>query len=257
MAGVMTWQRRLRRCISLVLILLAWETTAQLHIFSAFLLPPLSDVLGRLANEFTRSDLPEAIFFTVTRSLAGFGLAVAVGVPLGLLIARVRIIRWFLDPIVSFGLPTPKIAFLPIFILWFGVFDESKVYMAAFNAIFPIIVATWAGSDSVDKYLVWSANSLGARRSQVLWEVVLPAGLPSIMTGLQIALPFALIITIIAEMSTGGEGLGGYMVVAMRMADSPGVFGGLFCTAVVGFILQKLMEILRSRLLVWHEETQA
>jgi ABC-type nitrate/sulfonate/bicarbonate transport system permease component len=254
MAGRMTWQRRLLRCSSVTVVLLAWEITARSHVYSAFLLPSVSGILVRLLHELGGSDLPAAIGYTISRALAGFVLAAAVGIPLGVLIARVSIVRWFFDPLFSVGLPTPKIAFLPIFILWFGVFDAPKILMAAFNAVFPIIVATWAGAQSIDKFLLWSAASTGARRHEILWDVVLPAAMPSILTGLQIGIPFALIVTVVSEMATGGDGLGGYMIVAMRLADSPGVFVGLLCTGFVGFVMLKLMEYARRRLLVWHEE---
>lgn len=257
MAGVMTWQRRLLRCVSVTTVLVTWEITAHLNITSSFLLPAFSDILLRLFRELAGSDMPLAVGYTIARALTGFCLAAVVGIPLGLLIARVAIVRWCLDPLLSVGLPTPKIAFLPLFVLWFGVFDEPKILMAAFNAIFPIIAATWAGTQSVDKFLLWSASSMGARRPELLWEVALPAALPSILTGLQIGLPIALIVTIVSEMASGGEGLGGFMIVAMRMADSPGVFVGLVTTAFVGFVLVKGMEYGRRSLLVWHEETQS
>lgn len=256
MAAVMTWQRRLTRCVGVGIVLLAWQITTQLNFVSTFLLPPLTDIFSRMGQELLGSELPMAIISTILRSLAGFFLAVAAGIPLGLMIAKVGVVRWLLDPIVSLGLPSPKIAFLPIFILWFGVFDESKVLMAAFSSIFPIIAATWAGSAAVDRFYLWSAANMGAKPGAIVWEVVLPAALPSILTGVQIALPYALIVTIIAEMSTGGEGLGGYMIFAMRLADSVAVFVGLFCTAFVGFLMLKIMEYVRYRLLIWHEESQ-
>jgi ABC-type nitrate/sulfonate/bicarbonate transport system permease component len=170
--------------------------------------------------------------------------------------ARNAVVRWFFDPIVSVGFPMPKIAFLPIFMLWFGLYDLSKISMATFNAIFPVITATMAATQGVDRQMLWSARSLGASDRQLLWEIVLPAALPQILTGLQVALPISMIVTIVTEMLMGGLGLGGAMIQASRFADSPGVFAGIVEIAVAGFCLVKGMALLRRRLLAWHQEAQ-
>ena len=165
--------------------------------------------------------------------------------------------RWFFDPLISIGLPMPKIAFLPVFILWFGVFDASKILMVAFSAVFPVVVSSWAAAEGVENVLLWSALSLGAGRRQLLWDVALPASLPQIFTGLQVALPIALIVEIVCEMAMGGEGLGGSIMTEMRFADSPGVFSGIIAIAVVGAALVRAMELVRRRLLIWHPEASA
>ncbi len=258
MAGVASsvLARALRRSALMVALLVAWEVAAELHIVSAFLLPSPVSVARRLAADTISGQMLSSLGLTLYRAFLGFALAGAVGVALGILIARVRFARWFFDPLVSVGLPMPKIAFLPVFILWFGVFDESKILMVAFSAVFPVIVAAWAATESVDKYMLWSARSLGAGESALLWEIALPAALPEIMTGLQVALPISLIVAVIAEMAMGGEGLGGDLIQSMRFADSPGVFAGIVAIAIAGSVLVKAMELIRHRLLIWHPETE-
>ena len=120
--------------------------------------------------------------------------------------------RWLFDPIVSVGFPMPKIAFLPVIILWLGVYDLSKIAMVVLDAIFPVVTATIAGiaassATSSGRRATWAPASASS-----LWQVVLPAALPQIITGLQVALPIALIVAIVAEMMMGGYGLGGAMV---------------------------------------------
>jgi taurine transport system permease protein len=212
-------------------------------------------VVARLATDVVSGDLLLGVGLTLYRALAGFALAAIAGVAIGILIARLPLARWFFDPLVSIGLPMPKIAFLPIFILWFGVFDQSKILMAAFSAVFPVIVASWAAAEGVERVMLWSALSLGAGRRHLLWEIALPAALPQIFTGLQVALPISLIVEIVSEMAMGGEGIGGTIITEMRFADSPGVFSGIIAIAIVGSILVKAMELIRRRLLVWHAET--
>ena len=115
----------------------------------------------------------------------------------------------------------PKIAFLPIIMLWLGLYDVSKISIVVFDAIFPVVTATLAGIAGVEKELIWSARNMGANERELMWQIVLPAALPQILTGLQVALPISLIVAIIAEMAMGGYGLGGAMMSASRFADSP------------------------------------
>jgi ABC-type nitrate/sulfonate/bicarbonate transport system permease component len=148
----------------------------------------------------------------------------------------------------------PKIAFLPIVILWLGFFDASKIAIVVFDAIFPVVTATLAGIQGVERELVWSARNMGAREREVMWQILLPAALPQILTGLQVALPLCLIVAVVAEMAMGGYGLGGLMMTSSRFADSRGVFAGIVEIGVVGYCLVKAMSILRHRLLLWHQE---
>jgi ABC-type nitrate/sulfonate/bicarbonate transport system permease component len=249
--------RVIRRNALMLALVIAWEVAARLHLTTDFLLPSFSSVMRRLALDTLSGQLPTALAYTLYRALVGFVLAAVLGVVIGILIARIRIARWFFDPLVSVGLPMPKIAFLPVFVLWFGVFDESKILMVAFSAIFPVIVEAAAATESVDRVLIWSALGLGAGERRLLWEIALPAAFPQIMTGLQVALPISLIVAVLTEMAMGGEGLGGTMMQSMRFADSPGVFAGILAIAVAGSVLVKAMEIIRRRLLVWHAEAEA
>jgi ABC-type nitrate/sulfonate/bicarbonate transport system permease component len=243
--------------ISIVALVIAWETLARSGVVTAFQLPPLSVVLETIYEDAVSGDLWVSLGLTLYRSLLGFAIASAAGIALGILIARVAAIRWLFDPIISVGFPMPKIAFLPIVVLWLGFHDLSKISMVVFDAIFPVLTATIAATRGVERELIWSARSMGAGPREVLREVVLPAALPEILTGLQVALPIALIVCIVAEMLTGGVGLGGSMMTASRFANSPGVFAGIVEIAVAGYLLAKGMALLRRRLLSWHHETQA
>src|SRR5215475_5270040 len=127
----------------------------------------------------------------------GFAIASVSGVLLGTAMARNAIARWLFDPIISVGFPMPKIAFLPVVILWLGLYDVSKISMVVLDAIFPVVTATIAGIASVEKELVWSARNMGAKERELLWQILLPAALPQILTGLQVALPIALIVVVV------------------------------------------------------------
>ena len=242
--------------VTIAAILIAWEVLARAQIVTPFLLPAMSVVVARVFEDLTSGQLLLDVGQTLYRTFAAFALAAVAGVALGLLMARLAAVRWFFDPLVSVGLPMPKLALLPIFMLWFGLFDLSKILIVAFSASFQIIIATWAATLSVEKELVWSARSLGASDRQTLWEVVLPAASPQILTGLQIAMPICLIVVLVTEMIMGGGGLGDTMLQSARYVDSPGVFAGIVEIGLLGYFCIKGMEALRRRLLAWHQEVQ-
>ncbi|HXP31616.1 MAG TPA: ABC transporter permease [Stellaceae bacterium] len=248
--------RGLMHSLSLLLVAVGWEMAARAGIVTPFLLPSLSSVLERIWSDAQSGDLVVNLGLTMYRSLFGFAICAVLGIILGILIARVGPIRWFFDPVISVGFPMPKIAFLPIVMLWFGLYDVSKITMVAFDAIFPVITATVAATQGVDRQMLWSARMLGASERQLLWEIILPAASPQIMTGLQIGLPIAVIVEIVCEMLMGGQGLGGAMIAASRFADSPGVFAGIVEIAVAGYLLVHGMARLRKRLLIWHQEAE-
>ena len=249
--------RRLPGDAAAPLVALAvWEGAARAGLVSAYLLPPASAVALRILEAVASGELLREGGRTLVRMLVGYVVAAVLGVALGVLMARVRPVRWFLDPLISIGFPAPKISFLPIFILWFGLFDLPKIIMTVFACVFPVIAATWAGTEGVDKYVIWSAQNLGTRNRALLWEVVLPAALPQVFTGLQVALPIAFIVVIVTEMLTGGGGLGGAMMEGQRFADSTRVFANLVVVGLLGILAMKGLAFLRRRLLVWHEEVQ-
>jgi ABC-type nitrate/sulfonate/bicarbonate transport system permease component len=202
-------------------------------------------------------DLALNAALTLYRALTGFTIAAISGVALGMAMSRNATVRWLFDPLMSVGFPMPKIAFLPVIMLWLGVYDLSKIGMVVLDAIFPVVTATIAGIAGVDRYLLWSARNIGASEGEVLWQIVLPAASPQVMTGLQVALPIALIVAVVAEMLMGGYGLGGAMVHASRFADSQGVFAGIVEIGVIGYVLVKAITLIRRRLLIWHQEALA
>jgi len=242
------------RVISIVLLIVAWERLARSGMFTHFQLPAFSEVMERIWDDAISGDLWLNTALTLYRALAAFLICAVLGVAIGMAMSRNVFAHWFFDPIVSVGFPMPKIAFLPVVILWLGVYDVSKITMACVDAIFPVIAATVIAIQGVERELIWSARNMGASNRELLTQIVLPAALPQILTGLQVALPLSLIVVVVAEMLMGGYGLGGAMMTASRFANSTGVFAGIVEIAVVGYCLIKAMSMLRRRLLIWHQE---
>jgi ABC-type nitrate/sulfonate/bicarbonate transport system permease component len=237
-----------------VAIIAVWEFSAREKLVSPFLLPPFSKVAERLWQDLFSGELFALASKTFSLLVVSYSVAAVLGVTIGILMARVRFVRWLFDPVVSIGFPAPKIAFLPIFILWFGVFDMPKIVMSIVACIFPLIAGTWSGTQGVDKYLIWSAENLGASRRELLVHVILPAALPQVLTAMQVALPIAFIVVIVAEMLTGGGGLGGSMIEGARLADTSRVFEDLIVIGLMGFALLWALQIVRRKILAWHPE---
>jgi len=229
----------------------ALEVLARSGTFTPFQLPALSAVLERIWNDAVSGDLWINSALTLYRALTAFAICAIGGVLIGMAMSRNVFANWFFDPIVSVGFPMPKIAFLPVVILWLGV---SKITIIVIDAIFPVIAATVIAIQGVERELIWSARNMGATNRELLHQIILPAALPQILTGLQVALPLSLIVAVVAEMLMGGYGLGGAMMTASRFANSTSVFAGIVEIAVVGFVLVKAMALLRRRLLIWHQE---
>jgi taurine transport system permease protein len=247
---------RIARLAPILALLTGWEMFARSGAVTPFMLPPLSTVLTRIYDDASSGDLFINTGVTLYRALAGFLIAALAGVALGAAMSHNKAARWFFDPIVSVGFPMPKIAFLPVVILWLGLYDVSKIFMVVLEAVFPVVTATISGIASVERELLWSARNMGANERELMGQIMLPAALPQIFTGLQVALPIALIVAVITEMAMGGYGLGGAMMQASRFADSRGVFAGIVEIAVVGYALVVAMALLRRRLLKWHQEVQ-
>jgi ABC-type nitrate/sulfonate/bicarbonate transport system permease component len=242
------------RVFSIVLLLATWEILARSGTFTHFQLPAFSEVVERIGNDAWTGDLWINTALTLYRALTAFLICAVFGVVIGMAMSRNVIANWFFDPIISVGFPMPKIAFLPVVILWLGVYDVSKITIIVIDAIFPVIAATVIAIQGVERELLWSARNMGANNRELLTQIVLPAAAPQIMTGLQVALPLSLIVAVVAEMLMGGYGLGGAMMTASRFANSTGVFAGIVEIAVVGYGLVKAMALIRRRLLIWHQE---
>jgi ABC-type nitrate/sulfonate/bicarbonate transport system permease component len=152
---------------------------------------------------------------------------------------------------VALGFPAPKIAFVPIFILWFGIDHLSKILLVAFSCIFPIILSAHHGAAAVNPKLIWSAQAMGSSERQILWRVVLPAALPALFSGLRVTVPLALITAFTAEMVAGGGGVGAALMFAQRFFETPTVFFYILVMLTSGLVLDHALLALRRRLIGW------
>ena len=235
--------------VPIAALLLAWQATVALGLAPAALLPSPIAVFGRLAQSLADPSYLANVAVTVRRLFAGFAIALALGVALGLAGATNRVIGAALRPLVRVLAPVPKIALYPALVLSLGFGDASKVVLVAADALFPILLATFGGAAAVEPKLVWSARAAGTSAAATIWKVVLPATLPSILTGSRIGLVVACIVVFLAEMITSTDGLGYVLVRAARSFQVVEMFVPLITISLVGLTLNGLLAWLRRLLL--------
>jgi ABC-type nitrate/sulfonate/bicarbonate transport system permease component len=243
-----------RSAVSILLFIALWETAARMHVAPAILLPPFSIVAEQLWHSVLDGTLAADLSLSLARAFCGLALATAGGVALGLLMARNPAVEWLVDPLVALGFPSPKIAFIPIFILWFGIESLSKILLVTFACIFPVIIGTYSAARAVSRQFIWSALSLGTSRLSVFLHVILPACYPRIFTTFRIAVPVGLITTFTAEMVAGGGGMGATLIYSQRFFESPTVFAYIVVMLAVGLVVDAAMRRFQSRFLRWAEE---
>jgi ABC-type nitrate/sulfonate/bicarbonate transport system permease component len=238
---------------SVVLVVVAWEIVARSGVVPFFFLPPLSIIGVTFVTQIADGTLVHETLLTIFRAGAGFAIAVVAGVTLGIGMARFRLVHWFFDPIVAVAMSVPTLTLVPAFILWFGIGHESKILLVALSCVWSMTVSTYNGARNVDRRLVWSARVMGTPEGRLLWKVVMPAATPYIFNGMQVALPISLIVAFVFEMVAGGGGLGFQEVMAARFFKAPDLFAALLAILIVGFVFDRALRLVRSRLLVWLE----
>jgi NitT/TauT family transport system permease protein len=191
------------------------------------------------------------VVFSTQRVAQGFGLAILLGVPLGVLIGWSRLTARLLDPSIQWLRPIPITAWLPFSIAVFGIKDFGAVFLIALGAFYPIVVNTTQGARDVDRNWVRAARMMGANANQLLFRVVLPAALPSVFTGLRIGLGIAWTAVIVSEMVAVKSGLGYVLWDAYYVGRMDVVIADMVSIGLAGYISDRLIVFLESRVLTW------
>jgi len=241
----------LKSVYSLVILLVLWELVGQFELIHYYFLPPLSAIVMRFVELTLSGEMLYNAYLTLYRALIGLAIGSALGVVVGVLSARNDLVDWFFDPIIKIGYPVPIIALIPVFMLWFGIGDVSKIIMVAVGTFWPVAVNARNSTRQVQTNLVWSAKMMGTSDRRLLWRVIIPAALPGILTGFQIAMPLSLIITFVFEMVAGGGGLGALEIAGVRSFESEQVYAAIIAIMLIGIALDRGLRLARNRLLHW------
>ena len=191
------------------------------------------------------------ILKSMQRVYGGFLLAAAIGIPLGLLIGRIKVLRDLLDPTISVLRPIPVTAWLPLSMIFFGLGPNAAIFLVFLGAFYPILLNTTFGVRSVDVKLFEAAAMLGCAGSAMFRQVVLPAALPSIFNGLRIAHGFAWILIVVGEMTGVPTGLGSVIMDGRTLSRTDLVVTGMIVIGALGFITDRIIVAISNRLLRW------
>jgi NitT/TauT family transport system permease protein len=228
-----------------------WELVVVSFEVPAFLVPAPSKVAFALYQGLTSSLYTAHLYVTVSETILGFILGSAVGFSLGSAIAVSRTTEYYLHPFIVMFQALPKVALIPLSVIWFGLGITSKVVGAAMVAFFPLMVNTIAGLRSADEDRVNLMRSLSASRWQIFRMLQLPNAMPYVFAGLEVAMIFALIGVIVTEIYSSEKGLGMLMQSLGFNMDTAGQFSILFILAVLGLILNGIISVVRRRVLFW------
>jgi ABC-type nitrate/sulfonate/bicarbonate transport system permease component len=231
-----------RGALALLAAAAAYELAARSGIFPKALLPPLAKVAGTLVAMLADGSMLTHASYTLARMLIGFALAVAIGVPLGILMGRKAAIEEFCRPLVSALMPIPSLAWVPVFILWFGLGNTVAVLVVGYAAMFPLVLNAWAGVRSVNQLWLRAGSAMGASEAALFWKVLLPAAAPFIIAGLRQAFQRSWIAVVGAEMIAASDwGLGFVIYDAKEFLNADVMLASLAVIGAIGFTFERLI----------------
>jgi NitT/TauT family transport system permease protein len=240
-----------------LVVIVFWHWMTAGKAFS--LIPPPSEVaielydlaFGGINDDAFSGTLLTHLLASLGRVYGGFLLAVAVALPLGLLIGRITVVRQLLDPTFQILRPIPVTAWLPLAMILFGLGPKSAFFLVFLGAFYPVLVNTIFGVRSVEPRLFEAASMLGCRGAAQFRKVVLPASLPAIFIGLRLGLGFAWVVIVVGEMTGVQTGLGAIIMEARQLSRTEIVISGMITIGIAGFISDRIVMLIGQRLLTW------
>ena len=196
-------------------------------LISSLTLPKPSDVLGKIIELFDTGMLFKHLIPSILRLIVGAFIGISLGITIGTLIGLFSYIRSGFVPVIAAIFPIPKIALLPLFVIWFGIGEGSKYALIALGTFTPTVVATYGAVDNVDRTLIRMGQSFGLSWFSIVYKIVLPGAMPGILSGLRISLAIAIILLVAAEMLGAEFGIGAYILLAGSLYDLERLFAGV------------------------------
>lgn len=245
------WMRWLLTPVLGITIFLAWKWAAESGRYQAFILPHPSDVLTRLETLYERGILMDHIEITTRAALTGLGVAIALALPLGYMVARNRWISALLMPYLVAIRAVPVVAIAAIIVIWLGTGIQSKVFVAAFITWFPLMEAVVVGIQSIDPNLRDLMRSHQAKPWHILLKLELPGALPNILSGLKIAATLSVVGAAVGELIGSSQGLAYLILFGRGTSDAALVFGAVLLLTGLSLLLYLLVAVAEYYLLAW------
>jgi NitT/TauT family transport system permease protein len=239
--------------LTVVLFLLVWEAVVRWRGIAPIFLPAPSVIAVYLWRMIADGSMEYHLGVTLLRIFAGFALAAATGIGIGLFMGMSRIVARVADTWIAALYPLPKISLIPLLIIWLGTGEAYRIVISAVTAFFPIVISTYAGIRQADRDLIKAAKDLGANTRQIQLKVIIPAAMPSILAGLQLGMGVAIILVVAAEMIGGSSqsGMGYLLINSGQVMETEKVFASLVVLAVMGAVIIKLQQWTDRKVAPW------
>lgn len=234
--------------VSLILML---ELFTRAKIITSLTMPIPSDVFWTLIELWETGLLFKHLAPSLTRLVVGSLIGCSFGICVGIMIGLFSLARAGLVPLVAAIFPIPKIALLPLFVIWFGIDETSKYALIALGTFTPTVVATYGAVDNVDRTLIRMGQSYSLSWMSIVQKIVLPGAMPGVLSGLRISLAIAIILLVAAEMLGAEYGIGAYILQAGSLYDLERLFAGVAILSVMGVLVSAMIGLLEKMLLKW------
>jgi NitT/TauT family transport system permease protein len=243
--------RAVKSSAAIVAFLAVWEAVPRIGLADSIFLPPLSRVVATWFELAGNGQLAEHLASSLGRSLAGFLIATAIAVPLGVLIGWYRLADELLSPLLEVFRNTAALALLPVFVLLLGLGETSKISLIVFACTWPVLLNTISAVRTVDPLLVKSARSLGFSSLPVFAKVVLPAAVPTVFTGIRLAGANSILVLVAAEMAGAKAGLGYLINASQYNFQVPEMYAGIITISLLGLAFNQVLITIERRLSRW------
>ncbi len=232
----------LRGTATVLIVAAIYEATARSGVFPRALMPTLAKVASTFVDMMADGTMEWHALYTLYRMLAGFALATLVGLPLGILMGRYRAVENFFLPLASALMPIPSLAWVPVFILWFGLGDKVTILIVFYAATFPMVLSAWSGMRAVNQLWLRAAGAMGADEQAMFWKVILPGASPFIITGLRQAFLRSWIAVVGAEMIAASDwGLGWVIYDSREFLNVDVMLASVAVIGLLGFTFERLV----------------
>ena len=234
-----------------VCVIAFMEFGTRMGFISNLTLPRPSDVLQTFVDLWETGLLWKHLLPSLSRLAIGAAIGAFFGIAVGVMIGLFSYVRAGLVPIVAAIFPIPKIALLPLFVIWFGIEEPSKYALIAFGTFTPTVVATYGAVDNVDRSLIRMGQSFSLSWFSIVTKIVLPGSMPGILSGLRVSLAIAIILLVAAEMLGAEYGIGAYILEAGSLYDLERLFAGVTILSLMGVLISTVIGFFERRLLDW------
>ena len=236
-----------------IALIALWQAGSRSGLISPLILPAPSEAFEAFMELARSGNLWPHVSASLQRLVLGFSAGFVLGVTVGTAVGLSSIARAGISPLVSAIFPIPKIALLPLFIIWFGIGEGSKVATILFGSFFPTVIATYGGIDNVDRTLIRMGQSFNLSRFDIIRKIILPAALPAILSGMRIAASISIILLVAAEMIGAEYGIGAYVLLAGNLMATDQLLAGVAMLSVLGLLVSFLIGWAERRLLSWRQ----